>query len=240
MNHRRIINELKQIQQPLTHYDSKRTFYYLPNESTYLEGTILIFGIDDTPYFGGFYFFNNNFTTSYPSTPPKWKFLSNDGIIRYNPNLYTTGHVCLSILNTWDKPTWAISQCLSSVIEAVRTHLFNDNPLCNEPGYANTNTQTHKDYKNLITYQNINSNIYTNIMNTPNYALPFKTIMVENFLKNKNRIKETINTLLPLNGKILRSSYGNNCNIVFDINQLMTKYDNMVKYCENYIAKSQN
>ena len=55
----------------------------------------------DTPYYGGFYFFSIDYPINYPYSPPKFKYMTNDGITRFNPNLYINGKVCLSILNTW-------------------------------------------------------------------------------------------------------------------------------------------
>ena len=77
----------------------------------------------DTPYTGGVYEFDILFPVKapgYPSVPPKVcppplqsKVLSllllqvkfrttGAGSVRFNPNLYNDGKVCLSLLGTWD------------------------------------------------------------------------------------------------------------------------------------------
>ena len=60
----------------------------------------------DTPYTGGVYEFDILFPVKppgYPSIPPKVKFRTTGaGSVRFNPNLYNDGKVCLSLLGTWD------------------------------------------------------------------------------------------------------------------------------------------
>lgn len=42
------------------------------------------------------------FPTDYPNTPPRVLIMTtSSGTVRFNPNLYNSGKVCLSILGTW-------------------------------------------------------------------------------------------------------------------------------------------
>lgn len=60
---------------------------------------ILITGPFDTPYEGGFFHFILRFPPTYPYSPPRIKFMTTGrGTVRFNPNLYRNGKVCLSIL----------------------------------------------------------------------------------------------------------------------------------------------
>jgi len=61
----------------------------------------LITGPEETPYgFGAFLF--DIHLTDYPRLAPKVKFLTTGGgRVRFNPNLYNCGKVCLSLLGTW-------------------------------------------------------------------------------------------------------------------------------------------
>ena len=95
----------------------------------------MIFGPDDTPYERGFYFFDIEFPDNYPMSPPKIKFLTTDGSIRFNPNLYEGGYVCLSIINTWTGDTWLPTNTISTVLLSLLTYVFVKNPLRNEPGH---------------------------------------------------------------------------------------------------------
>ena len=73
--------------------------YYVPDEDNILIGYALIIGPSNTPYEHGNFLFEFNFSEKYPYKPPKVIYKSNDGVTRFNPNLYRSGKVCLSILN---------------------------------------------------------------------------------------------------------------------------------------------
>ena len=72
----------------------------------------LIIGPRDTPYEDGFYFFTLDFPNTYPFNSPSAKFETINNIIRFNPNLYEGGKVCLSILGTWQGPKWSSIQTI--------------------------------------------------------------------------------------------------------------------------------
>lgn len=236
MNTKRILKDLESVSQSIEKYSPEHNYYYHCNESNLTEGIVLILGVQDSPYFGGFYFFKNKFQDNYPFEPPKWNFLSNDGKTRFNPNLYQTsfqGKVCLSILNTWAESTWSQVQRFSSVIETVRAHLFIENPLTNEPGYSKSHPSC-PIYTRMIYYQNLNFNVYNNIIQTPDYAKPFKKLMVENFMINKNYFKDYINKNKHLHGTTEEISYDRQC-VTYNFVNLEKKYNELVAYCENYL-----
>ena len=55
------------------------------------------------------------FTTDYPHSPPQVTYWTNGDNIRFNPNLYKCGKVCVSLLNTWRGDQWTSCQTISSV-----------------------------------------------------------------------------------------------------------------------------
>lgn len=60
---------------------------------------ILIIGPSDTPYDGGLFYFILKCPTDYPMRPPKMKLMTTDGgRVRFNPNFYSCGKICVSIL----------------------------------------------------------------------------------------------------------------------------------------------
>ncbi len=62
----------------------------------------IIMGPEDTPYEGGCFIFDIMCGPSYPSAAPKvLLFTTGGGSVRFNPNLYNCGKVCLSLLGTW-------------------------------------------------------------------------------------------------------------------------------------------
>jgi ubiquitin-protein ligase len=147
---KRIISDVKELRQhPLTEHG----IYYEHDDTDILKGRALIIGPRDTPYENGFYLFKFKFPGDYPHAPPILEFCTGDGKTRFNPNLYRTGKVCLSILNTWKGDQWSACQTISSILLAVCT-VFNENPLLNEPGV----TKDHRDFRNyteIIRYKNI-------------------------------------------------------------------------------------
>ena len=55
-----------------------------------------------TPYCLGLFNFDMRFPKDYPNSPPKVHITTTSGgSVRFNPNLYSAGKVCLSILGTW-------------------------------------------------------------------------------------------------------------------------------------------
>jgi ubiquitin-protein ligase len=62
----------------------------------------LIMGSNGTPYGHGAYLFDIHFEDTYPSVSPKVNLTTTGhGKVRFNPNLYACGKVCLSLLGTW-------------------------------------------------------------------------------------------------------------------------------------------
>ena len=50
--------------------------YYTHDDADIMKGYALIVGPEETPYFGGFYFFEFDFPTDYPFSPPKVKYMT--------------------------------------------------------------------------------------------------------------------------------------------------------------------
>jgi ubiquitin-protein ligase len=62
----------------------------------------LITGPEDTPYHCGAFVFDIFFPDNYPNVPPQVLLrTTGGGTVRFNPNLYDSGKVCLSLLGTW-------------------------------------------------------------------------------------------------------------------------------------------
>jgi len=62
----------------------------------------MITGPGDTPYDSGCFQFDVYCPTTFPGGPPKVNLQTTGaGQVRFNPNLYNCGKVCLSLLGTW-------------------------------------------------------------------------------------------------------------------------------------------
>ena len=129
--------------------------YFYVNQENIFQNYAMIVGPKNTPYFGGFYLFEVIFPKDYPNRSPSVKLLTIDGKIRFNPNLYESGKVCLSILGTWTGPGWKSVMNLRSVLLSIQS-LLHEFPIVNEPGFEDVKPDDSKsiDYNNYIIYYN--------------------------------------------------------------------------------------
>lgn len=115
----------------------------------------IIVGPFGTPYEGGFFYFIINCPDNYPHEPPKVKLMTTGGgRVRFNPNLYSNGKVCLSILGTWSGPGWSIVQSLASILLSIQS-LMNENPFHNEPGHQTADFRTVSSYNDCVRHETI-------------------------------------------------------------------------------------
>ena len=183
----RLIKDVKNIiKQPLT----DNGIYYIHDDTDMMRGYALIIGPSDTPYFGGNYFFEFAYPADYPSSPPQVKYWTNGNNIRFNPNLYKCGKVCISMLNTWRGDQWTSCQTISTTLLTLCT-LLCKTPLLNEPGVPST----HKDmanYTTIIEYSNLSIAVCDIIMKQKDVYIHFfenfRPFIKENFLKNYEKI----------------------------------------------------
>ncbi len=166
--------------------------YYIHDDTDMMKGYALIIGPSDTPYFGGNYFFEITYPTDYPHSPPKVKYCTNGNDIRFNPNLYKCGKVCVSLLNTWRGDQWTSCQSISTVLLTLCTLLCN-NPLLNEPGVKISHND-NKPYNEIIQFANLDIAICDIITKKSGVYLPFfehfYPFVKENFNKNYDKLLE--------------------------------------------------
>ena len=183
----RLLKDVKHIiKNPLT----DNGIYYIHDDTDLLKGYALIIGPEDTPYYGGNYFFELKYPFDYPHTPPKVTYCTNGDDVRFNPNLYKCGKVCVSLLNTWRGEQWTSCQTISTVLLTLCTLLCKD-PLLNEPGVSKIHPDM-KNYTDIIEYSNINvavcdiinkkKGVYNEIFGN------FDLFMKENFIKNYDKM----------------------------------------------------
>lgn len=183
----RLLKDVKQIiRNPLT----ENGIYYIHDDTDMMKGFALIIGPVDTPYFGGNYLFELNYPADYPHSPPKVKYWTNGNNVRFNPNLYKCGKVCISLLNTWRGDQWTSCQSISTVLLTLCT-LLCQNPLLNEPGILNTHSD-FQNYTDIIEYSNIEIAV-CDIVNKKNgvyidFFESFYPFIKENFLKNYDQL----------------------------------------------------
>jgi ubiquitin-conjugating enzyme E2 Z len=185
----RLLKDVRHIiKNPLT----DQGIYYIHDDADMMKGYAMIVGPSDTPYFGGFYFFEFTYPGDYPHSPPKVKYCTNGNGIRFNPNLYTCGKVCVSLLNTWRGDQWTSCQSISTVLLTLCTLLCSD-PLLNEPGVS----KGHKDmqnYTDIIEFANISIAVCDIVTKKKGVYMPFfdnfYPFIKENFNKKYDKLLE--------------------------------------------------
>jgi ubiquitin-conjugating enzyme E2 Z len=216
---------LKDIKNIITNPLIENGIYYIHDDADMLKGYALIIGPEDTPYFGGNYFFEINYPIDYPYSPPKVKYCTNGNNIRFNPNLYKCGKVCISLLNTWKGEQWTSCQTISTILLTLCTLLCKD-PLLNEPG-VDKNNGDFINYTNIIEYANIDVAICDIINKKKEVYLLFfdlfSFIIKENFLKNHDKL------LLFLEKKMDENKYKKNITTVFYLLNAHIDYKGLIE-----------
>ena len=221
----RLLKDVKQIlKNPLT----ENGIYYIHDDSDMMKGYALIIGPSDTPYFGGNYFFELNYPSDYPHSPPKVKYWTNANNIRFNPNLYVCGKVCVSLLNTWRGEQWTSCQTISTVLLTLCTLLCND-PLLNEPGVRNDH-HDFKKYNTIIKYKNIDIAIIDILQKKQGVFLSqfdvFNEEIKSNFIKNANVIRDYLEKKKEKEMVLLKTGLYNMC-VKIDWKELYDKFTNL-------------
>ena len=164
----------------------------------------LIIGPENTPYFGGFFFFEIIYPKDYPKNSPKVTFLTIDNKTRFNPNLYADGKVCLSILGTWTGPSWTPVMNIRLVLDSIRS-LLGSFPIQNEPGFENTKTDDIKsiEYNQYLIYHTYKIAIIDVIEDKYKVLSDFfkKEIELE-MIKNKEKLLNDLLSYENIYGKV--------------------------------------
>ena len=179
----------------------------------------MIQGNKDTPYEFGFFCFDIVFPPTYPHAPPRVSFINPNKNVRYHPNLYRCGKVCLSLLGTWAGPQWTSCQTLKSILLSIQS-ILDEHPMRNEPSFEQLKethpTNTH--YNMIITYHSLLAGCIGQTLDP--CCKDFADIIDDTFAQNKSTIVEKINKLKPLNGTLYKSRiYG--MSIKFDTDKLL-------------------
>ncbi len=156
----------------------------------------LIIGPKNTPYEDGYFFFDLMFPDNYPNSPPFVHFKTINGKVRFNPNLYQCGKVCLSILGTWSGPSWTPVQSLTSVLLSIQS-LLSEFPIVNEPGFEKIKPNNEKsiNYNNYVLYNKYKLAIIDVLNKKYKDFICFKEEIEKHFQKNYDN---HINNLLSL------------------------------------------
>ena len=144
-----------------------------------------------SPYTYGFFLFKVLLHDEFPMSPPNVTFYPKDTTYRLHPNYYTSGKVCLSMINTWSGNDWSPSCSILSLINVLEER-FNENALLFEPGVARNETKM-KNYNNTVEHVKYIVCII-NVFNNPIFDV-FRVEIKNEFNKNKGWLINRINEL---------------------------------------------
>ena len=132
---------------------------------------------------------------TYPESVPKMLF-RNHGGVRFNPNLYNCGKVCLSLLGTWSGKggeKWnPKTSTLQQLFVSVQSQILIDNPFYNEPGHevlynSDAGRETSRQYNNERRYYTLRYAMYDLIANPESYP-EFADVIKNHFILKKDYI----------------------------------------------------
>lgn len=160
--------------------------------------SFVITGPKDTPYHNGVYEFHAYFPENYPNSEPKVLLdTTGGGKVRFNPNLYNCGKVCLSLLGTWsgqDGESWnKDTSTFLQVLISIQSLILVEKPYFNEPGWErDMHTERGKElnfnYNDNIRLQNMRWAIVDKLKNP---AKGFESLIKQHFMLKQNEILET-------------------------------------------------
>jgi ubiquitin-conjugating enzyme E2 Z len=214
---KRIINEIKELQDSTKILEDSGIFFHY-DENNINNIYAMFIGPEKTPYEKGFYFLKFEYSENYPMEPPIAKYctqgyLTNPSTnsnfsVRFNPNLYSCGKVCLSMLNTWNGPGWVPTNTMSNVLISIQALVLTEEPLRNEPGFEHSSSKEINKYNQIIEYSNIKISILEMITKPPPEFSIFRNKMCDIFIKNIDYYKNfCINKKTELKKNIIESAY---------------------------------
>jgi ubiquitin-conjugating enzyme E2 Z len=205
LNTKRLFNDIKKFKESNLN-DSGIYLHYDDTDLTEMQ--LMIVGPDETPYEGGFYLFKMTFNDTYPFQPPKMRFQSYSQTARMNPNLYTQGKVCLSILGTWAGPPWTAAMNIISLALNLQL-LLNKYPLQNEPGYEKDVTNLSPSYNKIIQYNNVDISVIKTLSTYAQLPKSFHIPIKKEFLKHYDGYMNYLESIKENEGEIVSCRYAN-------------------------------
>lgn len=223
--------------------ENMENIHVIPDEADITQVHALITGPKDTPYQYGFFYFFLRFESDYPMHPPKVRLMTTSRNVRFNPNLYESGKVCLSILGTWSGPPWSPALNLCTVLLSIQS-LMNEEPYHNEPGYEKTATRFKKDkesssklcqqsenYNEVIRHETIRvavlDMITGNCAGARSMPAELREVMKKLFVKYYPHYEKIVKEKLDLTTKKMNDPFAFGTRGVFDYKTLLKRLEQL-------------
>ncbi|XP_061701126.1 ubiquitin-conjugating enzyme E2 Z isoform X3 [Syngnathoides biaculeatus] len=192
----------------------KREEHSYRTEAVMLQGSslmihALITGPFDTPYEGGFFLFLFRCPPDYPIHPPRVKLITTgQNTVRFNPNFYRNGKVCLSILGTWTGPAWSPAQSISSVLISIQS-LMTEKPYHNEPGFEQEqHPGDSKTYNECIRHETVRVAVCDMLEGKVPCPEALWSVMEKSFLEYYDFYEGVCKERLHLQGQNIKDPFG--------------------------------
>ncbi|KAM9843658.1 ubiquitin-conjugating enzyme E2 Z [Aulostomus maculatus] len=183
--------------------------FVVPDPQDMTKIHALITGPFDTPYEGGFFLFLFRCPPNYPIHPPRVKLITTGhNTVRFNPNFYRNGKVCLSILGTWTGPAWSPAQSMSSVLISIQS-LMTENPYHNEPGFEQErHPGDSKNYNECIRHETMRVAVCDMLEGKIPCPEALWSVMEKSFLEYYDFYEGVCKERLHLQGQNMQDPFG--------------------------------
>ena len=156
----RISKEIISIKKSLPINFGSSIFYRICTKNLKLH-EFIITGPEGTPYDSGCFHFKIYCPNNYPNTSPVVRTCTTgNGSIKFNPNLYKDGTICLSLLGTiqgHQTERWMPTESsMLQIMISIQSLVMNSTPYFNELGYEYNRDSSHKEsitYNKKIRYE---------------------------------------------------------------------------------------
>ncbi|KAH8032733.1 hypothetical protein HPB51_001431 [Rhipicephalus microplus] len=171
----------------------------------------VVVGPPGTPYEDGFFHFFVKCSPSYPIKPPLVRLLTKDaGRVRFNPNLYACGKVCLSILGTEIGLAWSPVQTISNLLLSIQSLLVKE-PFLNEPLLAEAFLNDSHDYKRKLEHETIKVTVSNAVeacmQENPPCPLDLVAVIISEFTEHYDKYVRKVKSLLHLTGTVMEKTF---------------------------------
>ena len=211
----RLAQELADLSKALPEEHTSAIFVRVDEERVDLMKA-LIMGANGTPYGHGAFEYDIYFPSTYPNEPPKMQLITTGaGSVRFNPNLYADGKLCLSLLGTWRGASatenWdAKYSTILQVLMSTQAIIMSEEVYFNEPGFegeAGTVEGEKKNvaYSNIVKYCNLKFAMLEHLQ-TP--LKGFVSVISRHFYIKKEDILKEVEKWIELAGKQAASYSG--------------------------------
>jgi ubiquitin-protein ligase len=190
----RILSEISSFKSGLPLNWESTIWVRVPKDSFNLI-SFIISGPKDTPYENGLFEFHAYFPHNYPNEAPQVLLhTTGNDTVRFNPNLYNTGKVCLSLLGTWsgqEGEKWnPKNSSFLQVMVSIQSLILVEQPYFNEPGWERKmNTPEGKklsnDYNQNLHPHTIQLAMSNMLLNPPS---GFEDVVINHFKMKKEEI----------------------------------------------------